>query len=69
MRPITSPGDSELNKVSELIDNTNACWREELLLATFLPVDVEAIMKIPISTINQEDQWAWSFEGNGMFTV
>jgi hypothetical protein len=53
MRPITSPGDSELSKISELIDSTNACWNEAVLCASFLPMDVEAIMSIPISTMNQ----------------
>jgi hypothetical protein len=40
-----------------------------MLNATFLPMDVHAIMEIPLSLINQEDTWAWSHEKNGVFRV
>jgi hypothetical protein len=69
MRPITSRGDDEKVLVSDLIDSTSACWKEDMLNATFLPMDVHAIMEIPLSLINQEDTWAWSQEKNGVFRV
>jgi hypothetical protein len=55
--------------VSELIDHTVACWREEVLNAEFLPMDVHEIVKIPLSSVSREDRWAWSFERNGYFSV
>jgi hypothetical protein len=55
--------------VSKLIDHTAACWREEVLNAEFLPMDVHEIIKIPLISVSREDRWAWSFERNGYFSV
>jgi hypothetical protein len=35
----------------------------------FLPMDVDVIRSIPLSTSNQQDTWAWHFERSGSFTV
>ena len=34
-----------------------------------MPMDVEAMLAIPICTRNFDDYWAWHFERSGKFTV
>lgn len=41
----------------------------EKLNQFFLPMDVEAIVAIPLSTRVQDDFWAWQFEKTGVFSV
>jgi hypothetical protein len=43
--------------------------RGKLVVETFLPVDVQIILQIPLSLRNQEDRWAWHFEKHGFFSV
>jgi hypothetical protein len=40
-----------------------------LLETLFTPVDVEAILSIPVCTRRQEDFWAWHHERTGIFSV
>ena len=42
-------------KVSELIDSHSATWDIQKLQANLLPMDVEIISNIPLSTRRQED--------------
>ena len=69
MRPITSLVENPPTMVSELIDNTIASWREEVIRATFLPFDADTILSIPLCTRVVEDFWAWSCERSGIFSV
>jgi hypothetical protein len=55
--------------VSEFIDRTTATWNCEKLKECFLPMDVEAILNLPLSTRNQQDEWAWHYDRKGIFTV
>ena len=55
--------------VSELIDNTSAEWKLNVLEEYMYPMDAEIIKAIPLSTVNQNDTWAWHFERTGLFTV
>lgn len=55
--------------VSELIDVTSAAWNIQRLQEVFMPMDIPAIMGIPLWTRNLEDYWSWHFERNGVFTV
>lgn len=68
MRPITTPPTAGPVSVSELIDETAACWREELVCDTFLPMDASVIRNIPLCTRHTPDFWSWSKE-KGRFTV
>ena len=55
--------------MSHLIDHTSAnmdCVRLEKLC---LPIDIPAIVGIPLCTIGIADGWAWNFLKSGMFTV
>jgi hypothetical protein len=69
LRIMTSQGRSRLRLVSELINQTEACWKEDILNASFLPMDVQEIMNIPLSSVRQDDRWAWNYERNGSFSV
>ena len=55
--------------VSELIDATSATWNFQRLHEVFMPMDIPAIMGIPLCTRNVEDYWGWHFERSGVFTV
>jgi hypothetical protein len=44
-------------------------WKEDLVHATFVPVDAEAILKIKTSRSSDEDVIAWQPERNGVFSV
>jgi hypothetical protein len=35
----------------------------------FLPIDIELIRAIPLSTRRTTDLWSWFFEKNGIFSV
>ena len=54
MRPITT-ANGNLFLVSELIDETSSRWREDLVRHTFLPMDSEVILGIPLCTRNVTD--------------
>jgi hypothetical protein len=55
--------------VASFIDNTSATWRTDLLEEWFLPMDIEVIKSIPLSTRRMDDFWAWQYEKNGLLTV
>ncbi|PNT61483.1 hypothetical protein BRADI_5g15730v3 [Brachypodium distachyon] len=44
-------------------------WDVGKLEQFFLPMNVEVIRSIPLSTRRQDDVWAWHFEKNGVFMV
>ena len=46
-----------------------ATWREDVLRQVFVPIDVEAILKIPVCTRQVEDFWAWKPDERGSFSV
>ena len=68
-RPITSLVADPPKYVSELILPATASWNEDLVRAVFLPIDAEAILRIPVCTRNIEDFLAWYPETKGKFTV
>lgn len=69
LRPIASLVADPPTRVHELIEQTTSSWREELVRAVFIPIDAEAILKIPLCTRRVDDFWAWSKENRGNFTV
>jgi len=68
-RPLTSLIQHPPQKVSELINITTCSWNEQLVRATFVPIDAETIMQIPLCTRQIEDFWAWSEDRRGIFSV
>lgn len=69
MRPITSMIVNPPQFVSELIDHTSASWREDMIRDIFIPLDAEAIIKIPLCTRIVDDFWAWHEDTKGKFSV
>jgi hypothetical protein len=55
--------------VSDFIDTTTVSWNTELLHKYFLPMDIEIIKAIPLSTRRMSGRWAWHYEKNGLLIV
>jgi hypothetical protein len=55
MRSLACRGEDPLMHVTSFIDSTSATWRMDLLTKWFLPMNVEAICLIPLSTRRLED--------------
>jgi hypothetical protein len=68
MKLYSSCGRSRIRYVSELIDEQGS-WKIPLIHTIFLPVDVEAILKIKPSRRLDADILAWQPERNGNLTV
>ena len=56
-------------RVADLIDKDAGCWREEMVRQTFLPLDAELVLRIPLCTSWPEDKLIWHFTSNGVFLV
>ena len=54
-RSITSLIPNPPRKVSDLLQPATASWNVELIRSNFLPIDAQAILKIPVCTRNTED--------------
>jgi len=68
-RPIRTAHPNPPQRVSELINHSEAVWKMELLNQCFTPMDARTIASIPICTRNQDDFWAWHPEKRGLFSV
>jgi hypothetical protein len=68
-RPITCLENNAPQLVSDFIDQTSASWDLQKLQRFFLPMDVEVITMIPLSTRRIDGCWAWHFEKTGIFSV
>jgi hypothetical protein len=66
--PITPRGQCVLSKVDELINPVTGQWDEDLVRQTFMDMDVETILAIPIRE-DFEDFIAWQFDSKGCFSV
>jgi hypothetical protein len=44
-------------------------WNDEILEHYFIPMDVEVIKMIPISTVLVDEFWAWQFEKTRVFSI
>jgi hypothetical protein len=59
---------SKVIVVQELVDKNMCRWGEDTLQENFIHVDVKAICAIHVAHLS-EDDWAWSLENRGNFTV
>ena len=57
-----------VRRVSELIDEAGQ-WKAELIRETFLPIDVDIILKLKPSRRLEDDVLAWQPESSGIFSV
>ncbi|XP_031106239.1 uncharacterized protein LOC116010884 [Ipomoea triloba] len=62
------PPNLQGSTVSGLIDPITNTWDLSILRDIFLPVDVDRIVKIPVSP-TYDDSWYWVGEPNGCYTV
>jgi hypothetical protein len=69
LKPIAATAADPPTLVSELIIQTTRSWNIDILEAFFLPMDIEVIRSIPLGMVRHDDQWAWHFEKNGIFSV
>lgn len=61
--------NTELEMVEQLINSESGVWKEDLIKKTFLPLDVEKILGIPLSPRLPVDTMVWAWSKNGLFTV
>lgn len=69
LKPICPITTAPPQIVSDLILPHERKQNLDLLTEHLLPADVEAVLKIPISFVEQRDYWAWHYERTGYFTV
>jgi hypothetical protein len=69
MVPMFKPVETELEKVSELIDSDTWTWRRDLVRSVFAVPDADAILNIPLRNGGGEDFYAWNFESSGVYSV
>jgi hypothetical protein len=55
--------------MSTFIDKPTTTWNEEKLRQYLLPMDVEIILQIPLSSRRSLDIWAWLYDRKGFFFV
>ena len=69
LQPVCMQARNPPEFVSELMVEATRSWDLDRLRANFLPMDVEAIQRIPISHMQQPDFWAWHYDRKGFFSV
>jgi hypothetical protein len=69
LRPIACLKENPSMKVSDFIDATSATWKTNLLQQWFLPMEIETIKSIPLSTHRMDGRWAWHYEKSGIMMV
>ncbi|XP_020153536.1 uncharacterized protein [Aegilops tauschii subsp. strangulata] len=69
LRPYGSLTQNRPTMVSELITPATASWNRQLVQSTFMPMDADIILGIPLCTRNMPDFWAWHYEKHGTFSV
>lgn len=69
LTPVSAISEAPPKLVAELIDTMSGWWDRGELARHFLPMDIEAICNIPISSVQQDDFWAWHHEKTGIFSV
>jgi hypothetical protein len=65
LRPIACLVREPPSQVSDFIENSSATWNEGKLQQCFRPMDVEAILRIPLSHRRCDDFWARHYEKRG----
>lgn len=65
----TRRGNILLRTVDELINPDTGVWDEEMIKDVFFPVDVENILRIPLSDFLTEDFVAWNMTRTSLFSV
>jgi hypothetical protein len=75
LTPITHSVQSPTNlfgqtaMVFDLIDQTQGCWKRELLTEVFLPEEAQVIYNVPLSPCLPQNRQIWKATKNEVFTV
>lgn len=56
-------------QVVDLIDANTRTWKRDLIVNTFLEVDADRILQIPLATTKLDDLLVWKGESSGEFLV
>jgi ribonuclease HI len=65
----TRPINSDLEHVKDLIDQTSHQWNSQLISQTFIPMEANKILQIPISNDEEEDLICWQGTKDGNYSV
>jgi hypothetical protein len=63
------PAATNLQLLKDIINTTTHDWDRQLVTQTFIPVEAEKILQIPILTPMEEDQICWQGTTDGNYTV
>jgi hypothetical protein len=66
---MTPPGTVLPQRVSKFINGTTITWNEEKLRQFMLPMDVEIVPRIPLSSHRHDYFWSWHYDWKGAFIV
>jgi hypothetical protein len=66
---VVTPTNSNLEHVSDLIDNTNQQWKTQLISQNFIPIEAENILKLPLTNTTEDDLICWQGTKDGHYTV
>jgi len=55
--------------VKDLLDKDNKWWKEDVIDRNFISLDREAILQIPITNMEEEDNLCWMGTKDGAYTV
>ena len=70
LRVLSSRGTNNSNLVvGDLIDSAKKCWDATVTSSSFLPIDQERIMSIPLSSRLPEDTLCWDLEKDEVYSV
>lgn len=69
LRPVTCLAADPPMRVSEFINSAMATWDVEKLGQFFIPMDIEIIRSIHLSTRHQVHCWAWHYDLKGLFMI
>ena len=69
MTPNPRPTNTNIERVSDLIDTRSWSWKIDLIRDTFTAQDVAAILNIPLRQGGGDDFLAWAFDISGNYTV
>lgn len=61
LRPICPRSNDPPTRVSDLIDPAKRSWNMQLLDEHLIAPDVDIVLNIPLSSLVQEDFWAWQY--------
>ncbi|GAU09996.1 hypothetical protein TSUD_398290 [Trifolium subterraneum] len=63
------PTNTNINKVSDLIDAQNHTWNSQIIRENFFPMEANKILDIPLTNSTEEDEISWQGTNDGNYSV